>query len=86
MSTLKQRVALSKDRQGNDLFITLEWLKDLQAVISEATPNVADEVTRAQFEALTAQVNAMQAQVKAIALANADLIDRVTKLEGGYQS
>ena len=70
MSILKQRVAMATV-QGDKAFITTEWLKDLNATITEAvattttTTPTTTTVSAADFAALVA---------------------RVKKLEGGYQA
>lgn len=77
MSILKQRVPLGKDKNGDDVFITLEWLKDLQAVIAQSTTTTT--TTSPDLTALTARVTTLETSLTA-------LTARVKKLEQGYQA
>lgn len=83
--SLKQRVPLSTDAQGKPLFITIEWLKDLQALVADANPDDGT-VTRAEFDSLVVQVNGFSAAITALGDANTALAERIKALEGGYQS
>lgn len=79
MSVLKQRVPLGSV-EGSDVFITLEWLKDLQAVIAQGGGATTSTGTSASdLVALTAAFSTLNGLVVA-------LTARVKKLEQGYQS
>lgn len=74
MSILKQRVPLGTV-SGADVFITVEWLKDLQKIEGGSSASTTSGVTAADLAAEKADL---------IALITA-LARRVTTLEGGYQ-
>lgn len=82
--SLKQRVPLAFDAQGKPLYITLEWLKDLQAQAADS--DGSSTVTQADFDSLQTTVNSQGALIDSLVAALAALTLRVEKLEGGYQS
>ncbi len=87
MNTLKIRVPLC-DVQGSQGFITLEWLKDLQAVLKETAAGVTSTSAGTSTAAATVASNIASLQVMANALATNQtaLEARIRKLEIGYQA
>jgi hypothetical protein len=75
--TLRQDVPLCKDTKGNDLFITLNFLRDLRRALSDSTTTTDPDTD--DVDALTVVVNGVIADLSALEA-------RVRKLEGGYQS
>lgn len=86
MSVLKQRVPLTT----TGLFISLEWLKDLETALAEAaagTTNTTTTTTTVVSDAATAAaIAALQAAFVAAAADATSLAERVRKLETGYHS
>lgn len=70
VSILKQRVPLGRDLSGNEVYITIEWLKDLNTAIDGA-----DTTTTATTEDLGSVIADLLA-----------LTRRVQRLEDGWQA
>lgn len=84
MSVLKQRVPLTT----TGLFISLEWLKDLDTALAAAAAGTTNTTTTTVVSdaATAAAIAALQAAFVSAAADATSLAERVRKLEAGYHS
>ncbi len=82
-SMLKQRVPIAKLGEAGNCYVTIEWLKDLNALVSSDS---AGGVTQEQFNTLQAQVNTQQALIELLVEANQQAQIAINQLRNGFQS
>ncbi len=82
MPDFKQRVPIATIEERNCI-LTVEAVKMLNAL---ASSNSESAVTRAEFDALVAQVNTFQSLIDLLTEANLETQEQIKSLKSGFQS
>ncbi len=83
MPDFKQIVPIAKTQGGQLCYLTVEAVKMLNAL---ASSNSESTVTRAEFDALVAQVTTFQSLIDLLTEANLETQEQLKSLKSGFQS